>query len=107
MLELLPWHIQTDMEAAGGIAIRYGEEEILCILPALEPRDLPAFAKQLKTRVGALPIPLDTGETIDITICTGMPQSPNINDFTHMVALYRTKQTGRNRVVYRSETIAS
>ncbi|MGI6153473.1 MAG: GGDEF domain-containing protein [Christensenellaceae bacterium] len=108
--------IQNNVEAKGGIAVRYGGEEILCIIPEMETIEFIEFSKRLKILVGDLPMHIDTGKTIYITVSIGIeigvPSALEESEFTDMVkkadeALYKAKQDGRNRVAFRGKTIAA
>jgi diguanylate cyclase (GGDEF)-like protein len=82
---------------------RYGGEEIGIILPETSINDAEKFGWRLNKLISTFPF-IANEETIDLTVSIGVAAFPNHGDNeTFMIsaadrALYKAKETGRNRV---------
>ncbi len=87
---------------------RFGGEEFVILLPEMGVEEAREAAERLRQRVHETPIPLDTGESVPLTISIGIavfPQhgrSPEALCAAADKAMYRAKQSGRNCVVLAS-----
>jgi diguanylate cyclase (GGDEF)-like protein len=90
------------------VAARYGGEEFLAYLPETAPPGATLAAERLRTAIEAHLFALD-GATLRITISIGIAVCPaHGRDFTSLVrradrALYRAKESGRNRTCFETE----
>jgi len=89
----------------GDILIRYGGEEFLAVLPAASAEDVELIGERLRRAIEDLSV-ADGSQTIRATISLGAASFPNQavereNDLVGLAddALYRAKETGRNRLV--------
>jgi len=88
----------------GALAFRYGGEEFMVLLPALEAEPASQRAEEIRTRIGELHVQhegIDLGRiTASIGLAT-VPEhcSPDRLVQTADAALLRAKKAGRNRVV--------
>lgn len=87
------------------ILARIGGEEFLVILPQTDVQGALAKAELLRGQVEQHAFTIDHGETIRMTISIGVAAYPDerIHNIDHLMkiaddALYRSKETGRNRV---------
>jgi diguanylate cyclase (GGDEF)-like protein len=86
------------------LVIRYGGEEFLIILHDADADAATAIAETIRQRVADLKIPIGT-TTLQKTISIGVSEYPKDSETFWQavkfadVALYRAKETGRNRVV--------
>ncbi len=88
---------------------RYGGEEIALVLPETELEGACSVAEKLRASVKEHTFTLDDGTTITITISLGVAcmteaETDRFDDFNEVVrsadeALYRAKESGRDRVV--------
>ena len=85
---------------------RYGGEEFLIIMPSCNPSDLKAGAERLRHAVGDQPVETSAGAIMS-TISIGVASAPVAEEGTSELeallkvsdeALYRAKNSGRNRV---------
>lgn len=89
---------------ASDLVIRYGGEEFLIILQDAEGNMADRVAENIREAVEKLKIPVG-GTTLQKTISIGVSDFPSDSDTFWQavkyadVALYRAKETGRNRVV--------
>ncbi|MDH5572676.1 MAG: GGDEF domain-containing protein, partial [Gammaproteobacteria bacterium] len=95
-----------ECKRATDIAGRYGGEEFTVILVDTDPENALIFAERLRKRIEAITVIHDTQE-IKFTISLGLAGlNKNINDHKAWIecsdrALYKAKETGRNRsIVY-------
>lgn len=89
----------------GDILVRYGGEEFLAILPAASSEDLKLIAERIRRSVEDSAL-REGQQTIRVTLSLGGAAYPNQNvESEHALlqladdALYRAKETGRNRVI--------
>lgn len=89
----------------GDIVIRYGGEEFLAILPGASQTDARQIAERLRRTVEETVIH-HGGQEIKVTISIGINSFPendvtNVNELIDAAdkALYKAKETGRNKVV--------
>ena len=88
---------------ARDLLARFGGEEFVLVLPAIEPVQVGALAERMRAAVAAKPAVFD-GRTINITTSVGGAAATDAN-FEHLVsaadvALYRAKHLGRNQVAW-------
>lgn len=85
---------------------RYGGEEILVIATETSIQDSKALAQRLHAAVDRAPIPLNDEETLRVTVSIGVASfSVTQNTMQTLIksadeALYRAKESGRDRVCY-------
>jgi diguanylate cyclase (GGDEF)-like protein len=87
----------------GDVAARYGGEEFALLLPDTDIHDCQRMAERLLTTVRSLRIEVE-GKEIGVTISIGVTDvraGDTIESWVQRAdrALYRAKQTGRNRIV--------
>lgn len=87
------------------IAVRYGGEEFLLILPAADANSLSVIGETLRQAVAAAPVALGpVGGSLPITLSVGIAAFHADSDSADALiaradrALYRAKEGGRNRV---------
>lgn len=88
-----------DMDIPG----RYGGEEFAVLLPETLPSQALVVAERIRQAVSDLKITSD-GERIPVTVSLGLAGDPNPESLNALMktadaALYRAKESGRNRVV--------
>ncbi len=86
-----------------GLFSRYGGEEFVLVLPAIDPRQTAALAERMRAEVAAQPATFGV-HTITITTSVGVASAADAS-FEELVnaadaALYRAKNQGRNRVAW-------
>lgn len=86
-------------------ASRYGGDEFAFILPETDAHTGAAFAEQIRQRIAST-VFCASGRDISITVSMGLASAPScpVSTCTALIryadeALYRAKQTGRNKVV--------
>jgi diguanylate cyclase (GGDEF)-like protein len=90
----------------GDVAARYGGEEFAVALPGIDEGTALAVAERIRSRTESTLISLAPGITDRISVAIGVASAPHqAHDRISLLrladeALYRAKQTGRNRVVY-------
>jgi diguanylate cyclase (GGDEF)-like protein len=96
--------IISELTRRSDIACRFGGEEFMVILPEIAKADAQLRAEQLRQKIEALKLP--AGEkTIQLTASIGVAMYPlhgeTSDEMLSVVdtALYRAKETGRNRVI--------
>ena len=79
---------------------RYGGEEFIVVLPNTNPRSAESLAERLRCRVEALSVDRPVTVTVGVASTLGKPKG-GVEQLVRQAdnALYRGKQTGRNRVV--------
>jgi len=93
---------------------RFGGEEFICLLPYIETENAFYFAQNLVKSIENLNIHHPMNESSKyITVSAGLASiTPDENNFQKQLlddadqALYRAKQTGRNRVIINQENIS-
>lgn len=111
VLQELAQRMRTCLRASD-VATRYGGEEFALVLPQTGVEEAGLLAERIRLEVAGDPVILaDSGLSIDIRVSIGVSESlpgPRRNDFGALAkqllteadsALYRAKETGRNRVV--------
>jgi len=86
------------------VLARYGGEEFIALLSETTSSQALILAERLRKMVEQRPLILEDGEAIKITISLGVAQARAPYDKKDVIsqadqALYRAKETGRNRVV--------
>jgi len=89
----------------GDVLVRYGGEEFLAVLPAASSEDLQLVGERLRRAIEDMSI-ADGSQTIRATISLGGASYPSQSveredDLVRLAddALYRAKETGRNRLI--------
>jgi diguanylate cyclase (GGDEF)-like protein len=88
---------------------RYGGEEFILVLPEIGPHDGVQAAERIRKKVVKEKFVGD-GESIEVTVSVGVASYPKDGDDPQAIirhadtALYKAKETGRNRVVLAGET---
>ncbi len=88
---------------------RYGGEEFILVLPEIGPQDGVKAAERIRKKVVKERFAGD-GERIEVTVSVGVASYPKDGDDPQAIirhadtALYKAKETGRNRVVLAGET---
>lgn len=97
--------IITQTLRSGDVAIRYGGEEILLVIPQMagEEQSAVQIAELLRKRFQETPFPLDSGKTFSVTFSAGVADCRRGEDLALAVEradgyLYQAKHLGRNRV---------
>ena len=99
--------VATRMRAVlppGALLGRWGGEEFIAILEGAAGREPGAIAEALSAAVAAAPVPFES-KAIPITVSIGVATAFSTDDMDALLAeadeaLYRAKNSGRNRVVY-------
>lgn len=83
---------------------RYGGEEFLWLLRCQSDDEAHAAARRVVSTIGELPVPLDDGQALPMTITIGLAHVGQAEDITSALkradgALYEGKRAGRNRYV--------
>ena len=100
-------HMNGQIKRETDLAARFGGEEFICLLPYIKKEDAVKFAQDLVQSVENLQIPHPLNETSKhITISAGMASviPSDTNSCGQLLeeadkALYKAKQTGKNKVV--------
>lgn len=88
----------------GALLGRWGGEEFIAILDGAPGREPGSIAEALRATVEAAPVPFER-KAIPVTVSIGLATAFSTDDIDALLAeadaaLYRAKNTGRNRVVY-------
>ncbi len=91
------------------ILCRYGGEEFVCLLPHTSKEGAQVMAEQLRERIAARKLSIDTGDcavTISIGVAVRNARDITIESVIEEAdrALYHAKQSGRNRVCVEGES---
>jgi diguanylate cyclase (GGDEF)-like protein len=103
VLQKLADVLQHDLRT-GDVAGRFGGEEFVVVLPETPGPKAAETAERLRRAVAVAEIPLETGETLHITVSIGVTSlneaSSSIDELLRQadLALYAAKNGGRNRV---------
>jgi diguanylate cyclase (GGDEF)-like protein len=96
----------------GDIAARYGGEEFVVMLPGAAAADAVVVAERIRSQVEATTIDLSPGHRDQVTVSIGVAVWPTDADERVRLlevadaALYRAKNSGRNRVVVAADEFA-
>lgn len=87
----------------GGHVARFGGDELVALVPETGGTDGEAVAHLLHQRIGAVPLVVTRGQSARITASIGIARSRPEHDLETLIALadealYRAKNTGRDRV---------
>ncbi len=82
---------------------RLGGEEFVIVFPDCSDRDALAACERLRQGIAALPILLPGGQSLSVTVSTGVTSLDEHDDRTRLIgradeALYRAKKAGRDQV---------
>ena len=93
----------ADLVRRDDILVRFGGEEFAVLLPATEIGEATLCAERIRSTVEVLPILLDGGGAVRVTLSLGVAAFVGAETAERMIAaaddaLYRAKQLGRNRV---------
>ena len=86
------------------VLARYGGEEFIALLSETNQSQALLLAERLRKMVEQRPLVLDDGDAIKVTISVGVSQARAPYDKKELIsqadqALYRAKETGRNKVI--------
>jgi len=93
------------------IVARYGGEEFVIFLDKADAEKAQSVAERLRQSISSIVVYSDEGEEVRFTVSIGISSSEVSDNVETLIktadeALYRAKQTGRNRVeVFRSEDL--
>lgn len=97
--------IKRTVKRASDLAIRYGGEEFLLILPDTDLSKAQLLAKEIRASISALSLPHPHSPMSNVTVSAGVAvfQNGNYKDIHHLLraadlALYQAKENGRNQV---------
>ncbi|WP_462160158.1 GGDEF domain-containing protein [Pseudoalteromonas sp. GB56] len=96
--------LKTNLRASDSLA-RYGGEEFVVILPETDIDSAMAVAENLRRTISATQIEIPKGEPLSFTVSIGVAEktaeTPCLMDLINAAdnALYRAKDTGRNKVI--------
>lgn len=102
VIRLVANTLKSHLSRATDIAVRYGGEEFVLILPHISMQQAELFAEKLTAAVYRLSIPHAKSEvsdylTISIGVCTGIPSKDGDLLACADKALYQAKSRGRNQ----------
>lgn len=87
-----------------GILARYGGEEFVIVLPEVEPEKAYELAESIRKAIAGHQFEVDNGLKVSVTISAGLASYPKSSDSYEVLlqladeALYRAKNTGRNKI---------
>lgn len=112
-LKLVAEALAGQLGRPGDLAVRYGGEEFLALLPQTDIRGASHVAERLRQTVEALHCQIND-QTIKLTVSIGVAQSiptphSRLEDLLHEAdqLLYQAKRQGRNRCVIQSQEAPS
>ncbi len=87
---------------------RVGGEEFSIVLPDVTPEEARAIAERIRSQVAKTPVQLEDGRQLKVTVSVGLAFSGTRGRLENMMreadgALYRAKESGRNRIVQSGE----
>lgn len=84
---------------SGDVAVRYGGEEILVVLPGTRLADAVEVGERIRRRVRRAPLPFPL--SVSVGVASGEPDTRQVEHVFDRAdqALYRAKASGRNRVI--------
>lgn len=87
----------------GDFVFRYGGEEFLVLLTAIDVDRAQAVADKIRQRIAEQEIPLAGGHTLRVTVSIGIAANDGHPDYQRLIeradkALYSAKDAGRNRI---------
>ncbi len=88
------------------LACRYGGEEFVVLMPDTDQRRAGNIAERIRSAIGEVPFTMENGLEVEITVSIGLALNERADDTPDSVlrradrALYRAKETGRDRVVF-------
>jgi diguanylate cyclase len=90
---------------AGDFVFRYGGEEMLVILVAVERAGALGVAEKIRRKIEQTSIVLSGGRSLQITVSAGLASYDGHPDYRRVItradtAVYEAKSTGRNRCVF-------
>lgn len=98
------------------VLARYGGEEFIMLLPETSPEGTQVLTEKLRAMIEQTPFTLQDGKVLQVTISIGVAhfsanQLKTMEDPHHLIkladeALYRAKESGRNRVVIHQQSDA-
>ncbi|MCK6395648.1 GGDEF domain-containing protein [Zoogloea sp.] len=88
----------------GDFVFRYGGEEFLVVLAAIDEEQARNVADKIRQRIAEMEVPLAASQNLRVTISIGIAVNDGHPDYQRIIeradrALYAAKETGRNRVV--------
>ena len=106
-------HIAAALQStarATDILGRYGGEEFVVLLPETALSEARTLAERMRRHIEEMRIPLESGETVTLTISAGLSAYPHPSGDLHALvtdadaAMYRAKRAGRNGVAIARES---
>ena len=95
-----------ELKRSSDFCARWGGEEFIALLPALDAKDALEAAERVRAKIAALTVPggdgAGTSITVSIGVHTAIPSADiSMGDFIKGAdkALYKAKEAGRNRVM--------
>ncbi|WP_153162493.1 diguanylate cyclase [Zoogloea sp. 1C4] len=94
----------VNLVRSGDFVFRYGGEEFLAVVAAVDQERALAVAEKIRQQIEAAAIPLSGGQSVRVTTSIGIAEDNGHPDYQRLIeradkALYAAKEGGRNRVV--------
>ena len=94
----------VNLVRSGDFVFRYGGEEFLAVVAAVDQERALAVAEKIRQQIEAAAIPLSGGQSVRVTTSIGIAEDNGHPDYQRLIeradkALYAAKESGRNRVV--------
>jgi diguanylate cyclase (GGDEF)-like protein len=109
-LQAVATSLKESVNRPGDFAARWGGEEFVALLPNTDKDGALSMAEKIRIQISELIILCEDGTETKVTVSIGVnTRVPQVNDVAdHMLsaadkALYRAKETGRNRVCHADE----